>query len=66
MERRIVTHLIAAAVATVLYTCLTHDDAGYIMAMVALYCWVLVVTEIAIDSVKEHRRKNAIKNKTRR
>lgn len=64
MEQIIVMHLISAAVTTAAYTWLTHGDAGYIMAMIALYCWVLAVTAIVIDSARMRKRRNA--NKKRR
>ena len=58
MIRSALLHAAAGAVSTVAYVAMTGDDPAYIMAMMALYLWVLTVMYWVIDWARERRTKH--------
>lgn len=49
LKKLIALHAIAAATTTIIYTVLTHGDWAYILAMMALYNWMLGTAAIVAD-----------------
>ena len=64
LKKLITLHAIAAAATTIAYTIMTRGDWAYILAMMALYNWVLGTAAIVADIY--HDRKGDRRYGTRR
>lgn len=66
MKHLVTLHLAGAAATTVIYTRMTHGDAVYIMAMIALYLWVIGTVAALIDVGRDWRDRNPRRKTGRR
>ena len=55
LKQLVILHLAGAAATTALYTWMTDGDAVYILAMMALYLWVLGTAAILLDKGGKER-----------
>ena len=55
LKKLITLHAVAAAATTIAYTIMTHGDWAYILAMMALYNWVLGTAAIVADIHRDRK-----------